>query len=117
MESIQFPFDTEVLFQRFCKSHRFPSNDFEKQAILIHLLEDFKDAVVYTEEEVSQIIEKYFSDSTLIRREFINFGYMQRDPYKGTYWVMKRTLTEEDIRKNTFLRAHAKPFKVLKEDQ
>jgi hypothetical protein len=41
---------------------------------------------------------------------------MQRNPETGEYWVLKRTLTEEDIRKNTLLRRHAKDFKVLKED-
>ncbi len=89
-----------------------PRNDFEKQALLIELLKNFEDKK-YLEPEVNEVIKRFFDDYSSLRRELINFGYMQRDPYKGEYWVVKRELSKEDIRKNTLLKKHAEPFKVL----
>ncbi len=117
MTAIKFPFNVKELFQKCSKADKFPRNDLEKQAILILILEDFKDKHIYTEEEVGKIIEKHFSDSTTLRRELINYGYMKRNPEKGTYWVVKRILTEDDIRNSTMLRQHARPYKVLSEDK
>lgn len=113
MEIVEFPFDTEALFAKFVKHKAFPKNDFEKQAILIRLLADFKDGVTYKEQEVNEKLKKHFEDYTLLRRELVNFGYMRRDPYKGEYQVVKRTLTKEDILNNTLLQRHALPFKIL----
>jgi len=104
MTTIVFPFDTREFFEKCVKTNNFPRNDFEKQAILISLLKEFEDNKKYSEEEINENIKKYFTEFTLIRRELINFGYMQRDPYKGIYWVVKRILKEEDIEKNTLLK-------------
>ena len=109
MDKVEFPFDTEAFFQKCVKHKNFPRNDFEKQAILLRLLKDFEDRK-YTEQEVNEIIKKYFEDYTLLRRELINFGYVQRNPLTAEYWVVKRELTKEDIRKNTILRRHAEAF-------
>jgi len=116
MEEVEFPFDTEQFFEKCVKNKHFPKNDFEKQAILLRIIEDFEDNQKYTEQEVNEKIKKYFDDTSLLRRELINFGYMQRNPYTSEYWVVKRTLTKEDIKKNTLLRRHAKAFKILEED-
>jgi len=116
MDKVEFPFDTEAFFQKCVKNKNFPRNDFEKQAILLRLLKDFEDRK-YSEQEVNEAIKKYFEDYTLLRRELINFGYMQRNPLTAEYWVVKRELTKEDIRKNTILRRHSKPYKVLEEDK
>jgi len=109
MDKVEFPFDTEAFFQKCVKNKNFPRNDFEKQAILLRLLKDFEDRK-YTEQEVKDIIKKYFEDYTLLRRELINFGYMQRNPLTAEYQVVKRELAKEDIKKNTILRRHAQPF-------
>ncbi len=106
---IEFPFDAEAFFQKCVKNKNFPRNDFEKQAILLRLLKDFEDRK-YTEQEVNEIIKKYFEDYTLLRRELINFGYMQRNSLTSEYWVVKRELTKEDIKNNTILRRHAEAF-------
>ncbi len=107
---VKFPFDTEALWNKFIKHHIFPKNDFQKQAILLRLLEEFKDGVIYKEEEVNEKLKKYFEDYTLIRRELINFGYMQRNPSTAEYWVVKRTLTKEDIESNIVLKRHAEAY-------
>ena len=112
MEIIKFPFNTGEFFKKCVKHKNIPRNDFEKQALLIELLKNFEDKK-YLEPEVNEVIKRFFEDYSSLRRELINFGYMQRDPYKGEYWVVKRELSKEDIRKNTLLKKHAEPFKVL----
>ena len=113
MQEIKFPFDIEEFFKKCVKHKNFPRNDFEKQAVLLVLLKEFEDNRKYKEQEVNEIIKKYFDDYTLLRRELINFGYMQRNSITGEYWVVKRILTKEDVRKNTLLRRHAEAYKVL----
>jgi len=117
MKTITFPFDIDEFFRKCVRHKNLPKNDFEKQAVLIKIVEDFEDNRRYSEPEVNERIKKHFEDFASIRRELINFGYMQRDPYKGEYWVVKRDLTQDDIRNNTLLRQHAKAFKVLEEDK
>lgn len=117
MTNVVFPFDKEALFKKAVKSQTLPRNDFEKQPILLKVLDSFEDKRIYQEEEVNEIIKKYFEDFSNMRRELINFGYMQRKPLTGEYWVVKRSLSQEDIRNNTILRRHAKPYKVLDEDK
>lgn len=113
MNEIKFPFDIDKFFEKNVKNKTFPRNDFEKQAILLKLIEKFKDEIKYTEQEVNEMIKKFFEDYTLLRRELINYGYMQRNPTTGEYWVAKRILTKEDIEKNTLLKRHAKAYGVL----
>lgn len=115
MKQVKFPFDTEELFEKCIKNKVFPKNDFKKQAVLIRLLDNFEDGKKYSEQEVNDKIKEYFDDFTLIRRELINFGYMQRNNVIGEYWVVKRILTKEDIQNNTILRKHAEPFVDLTE--
>ena len=83
---------------------------------MIKLIAEFEDRI-YSEEEVNNVIKKYFEDYVLLRRELINFGYMQRNPFLSEYKVIKRELTNDDVRNNTLLRRHAKPYKVLEEDK
>ena len=46
---------------------------------------------------VNEIINKYFRDFALIRRELINFRYMGRDSINDKYWVIKKELFKEDF--------------------
>lgn len=88
----------EEIWQKFCKEGYFPKNDMLKQVILQRLMEEF-DRDEYGEQEVNEIILRHYDDFALIRRELINFGYMQRDPQLGEYIVKKRKLSEEDMQK------------------
>ena len=117
MTKVVFPFDVNAFFEKCSKHNAFPSNDFEKQAILLRLLNEFEDGKIYLEQEVNEKLKKYFEDYTLLRRELINFNYMRRNNVTGEYWVVKRDLTQDDIRNNTLLRRHARAFKVLDEDR
>ena len=113
MEDIIFPFDAKAFFDKCIKHKTIPRNDFEKQAILMRLMEDFKDEALYSEHEVDSAIKKHFEEYALLRRELVNFGYMGRDTLGAKYWVTKRKLTKEDIMSNTILKRHAKAFGVL----
>ena len=110
MEEIKFPFDIEKFFAKCVRHKVIPKNNFEKQALLLRLVKDFKDGVIYSEQDVNKIIKKYFEDYTTLRRELINFGFMQRNSISGEYWMNKRILTFEDIKKNGVLKKDAKPY-------
>lgn len=112
---VEFPFDKKRFFEQCVKNKNFPRNDFEKQAVLLVLLEDFEEGIRYKEEEVNNKIRKHFEDVSLLRRELINYGYMQRDAYTGEYWVVKRTITWEEVKKNTLLWRHAQAYLSPKE--
>jgi len=114
MKEVEFPFDVEKFFEKCANYKNIPRNDFEKQVILIRLIKEFQDNKKYSEEEVNKIIKKYFEDCALLRRELINFRYMQRNLDTGEYWVIKRKLTIDDIKNNIVLRRHAKSYKILK---
>ena len=112
MNDIIFPFDVDKFFEKCVKHNIIPRNDFEKQAILIRLMRDFEDNRKYAEQEVNEKLKKYFEDYTTLRRELINFGYMQRNNLNGEYWVVKRNLTKEYIKNNSVLRKHSKTYGI-----
>ncbi len=107
---VKFPFDISNFFEKCVKHKTVPKNDFEKQAILLKLLEEFEDNQKYPEPKVNDKLKKHFEDYVSLRRELINFGYMQRNSLTGEYWVVKRTFTTDDINNNTLLKKHAKAF-------
>ncbi|MBU0457731.1 MAG: DUF2087 domain-containing protein [Nanoarchaeota archaeon] len=75
-----------------------PRDDLKKQEILQKIMQKFQKDKIYDEKEVNDIIKSFdVDDHVLFRRELINFGYMQRDPYKGTYWLIKEKLSEEEL--------------------
>ena len=85
--------------EQWIKQQHFPKNDLEKQLILKKIMEEFEPGMIYIEDEVNLIIKEFYEDFSTIRRELINFRYMQRDPRKGTYWVLKKELSNEDLKK------------------
>lgn len=110
--NLVFPFDVEKFFNDCVKQKNFPKNNFQKQVILLTIVRDFKDKKTYSEEQVNEIIKKYFEDYVLIRRELINFGYMMRNPENSNYWVVRNTFTKEDIKNNSFIKKDAKKFNL-----
>jgi len=75
-----------------------PKNDLVKQKILSQIAKKFSQDKQYKESEVNDIIKSFdVEDHVLFRRELINFGYLQRDPYKGTYWLLKTELSQETL--------------------
>lgn len=74
-----------------------PRDDVEKQEILSKIMEKFEDKK-YNEDEVNSIIQGFdVDDYALVRRELVNFGYLGKDSYEGTYWVKTKKLSSEEI--------------------
>ena len=104
----------ETLFFKKCiKNQNFPRNDALKQIILKNIMKNFELNKIYTEQEVNEIIKIFFKDYSLIRRELVNFGYMQRDPFKQKYSVIKKKLSKEDYLKISSLKRHAKDLGII----
>jgi len=79
---------------------RLPKNDLEKKDILKKIASGFEESKEYSEQEVDEIIKSFeVDDFILFRRELINFGYMERDPYRSVYWLKKKELSEEELNK------------------
>ena len=75
-----------------------PRDDLEKQDILAKIAQKFEKNRVYSEPEVNQIINSFaVDDYALFRRELVNFNYLGKDSYKGTYWLNKQKLSKEDL--------------------
>jgi len=91
--------DEKEFFEDCVKKQIFPKNDREKQTILKIIMRKFHEDKKYFEQEVNELIKEFYEDYTTIRREFINFGYMQRDPCKGEYRVLKKELSGEELDK------------------
>jgi hypothetical protein len=102
----------EEFFQKCIKEQRFPRDDLEKQIILKKIMEKFEENKKYMESEVNEIIKEYYEDFSTIRRELINFGYMQRNVYTSEYWVLKKELTEEELDKIGSRQKHLKEHNV-----
>ncbi len=116
-DKIIFKEDEEKFFQKCIENNSIPKNDALKQIVFKRLMKDFDEKRIYSEQEVNEIIKKHFEDYTTLRRELVNFGYMQRDSLKGEYKVVKKELTKDDYLKNTLLKRAAISIKILKEDE
>ena len=115
-DKIVFKEDEENFFQKCIENNSIPKNDALKQIVLKRLMKDFDEKRIYSEQEVNEAIKKHFEDYTTLRRELVNFGYMQRDSLKGEYKVVKKELTKEDYLKNTLLKRAAISIKIIKEE-
>ena len=109
---VKFPFDENKVWNASLQRDDLPRNDLKKQVILQKITEGLSFDRVYLETEIKQHIKQFFSESTTIRRELVNFGYMNRNPREGTYILVKRNLTIKDIRNNTLLAQHAKSYGI-----
>ena len=77
-----------------------PKDDLKKQEVLEPIAAKFEKDKIYNEQEANEIIKSFdVEDYVLFRRELINFGYLQRDPYKGIYWLIKKKLSEDELKK------------------
>ena len=74
-----------------------PKDDVKKQEILSRIARAFEERT-YTEDEVNEVIKSLDDDDhVLLRRELVNFGYLNKDPYAGTYLLAKRELSTEEL--------------------
>lgn len=65
----------------------FPKKEKKKIVILKQLLQRFEPGRQYTEKEVNEILKAAFHDYVTVRRYFIEYGFMDRQPDGSFYWV------------------------------
>ncbi len=65
----------------------FPTKEKKRVAILRHIIKYFDSTKSYTEKEVNAILKKFYSDYVLLRRNLIDYGFMDRTRDGSSYWV------------------------------
>lgn len=65
----------------------FPLKEKKRVAILRHLVKHFDADKNYTEKEVNAVLKQFYSDYALLRRNLIEYGFMDRTPDGSSYWV------------------------------
>lgn len=65
----------------------FPSQEKRRVTILKHILNFFDVNKKYTEQEINAILKKFYDDYVLLRRNLIEYGFMDRTPSGSSYWV------------------------------
>ncbi|MTV49971.1 DUF2087 domain-containing protein [Heliobacillus mobilis] len=66
---------------------RFPDKEKRRIIILNHLIRKFAQNRKYNEKEVNEIIKEVYPDYAIIRRCFIDYGFMERADDGSAYWV------------------------------
>jgi predicted transcriptional regulator len=64
----------------------FPVQQKKLEAILRYVLRDFQPGVRYSEKQVNEILSCYHEDTAKLRRNLVDFGYMDREVGGGSYW-------------------------------
>lgn len=65
----------------------FPLKEKKRVAILRHLMRLFDASKTYTEHEVNDVLKQFYHDYVLIRRNLIEYGFMDRTKDGSSYWV------------------------------
>lgn len=66
---------------------RYPLKEKQRVAILRVLAGDFEPARHYSEKEVTEILRQRYDDPTLLRRQLIEHGLLEREGGGGEYWL------------------------------
>lgn len=59
-------------------------------AILKYVVRDFEFDRQYSEKEVNQILENYHEDYAFLRRELVDFHFLDREGNGRVYWLLKK---------------------------
>ena len=85
--------DNEKILQAYFKQglegplETFPLKEKKRVAILRHLVKKFETDRSYTEKEVNDVLKHFYNDYVLLRRNLIEYGFMDRTPDGSSYWV------------------------------
>lgn len=66
---------------------QFPAQRKKEEAILRYIAREFEPGQRYGEREVNLILSKYHEDTARIRRNLVEFGFMEREGGGGEYWL------------------------------
>lgn len=62
-----------------------------KQQLLEFLVKSFEFERRYRESEVNEILADFYDDYIYLRRELVEFGFLDRDPATGSYWRINQS--------------------------
>lgn len=65
----------------------FPKKEKRRVAILKHLAKSFDANKEYNEKEVNEILKKVYADYVVLRRNLVDYGFLDRYPDGSKYWV------------------------------
>jgi hypothetical protein len=65
----------------------FPRKEKRKIAVLRQLMRRFEPQRKYTEKEVNELLADAFDDYVTLRRNLIEYGFMDRYPDGSCYWT------------------------------
>jgi len=66
----------------------FPVQRKKEEAILRHVVKAFAKDRRYTEKQVNGILSRFSEDYARLRRNLVDFGFMQREGGGGEYWLI-----------------------------
>lgn len=69
----------------------FPAQEKKFLVILRYALQAFEPGKRYTEKEVNEILQRFNKDTASLRRGFIEYKMMQRDPDGRSYWIAENS--------------------------
>jgi len=61
-----------------------PAQRKKREAVLRHILEEFRAGKRYSEKQVNDIIGRFHEDTATLRRELVGYGWLKREA--GVYW-------------------------------
>ncbi len=64
----------------------FPAQRKKMEAILRYVLQAFEPGIRYSEKQVNEILARYHEDTASLRRELIEYGWLEREGGGGDYW-------------------------------
>ncbi|HOY66313.1 MAG TPA: DUF2087 domain-containing protein [Candidatus Ozemobacteraceae bacterium] len=67
-----------------------PIKEKRRIAILRHLITFFDGDRTYTEKQVNGILERFYHDYAMLRRNMIEYGFLERKPDGSSYWIKLR---------------------------
>jgi predicted transcriptional regulator len=68
---------------------KFPAQRKKEEAILRYIAREFEASQRYGEREVNLILSKYHEDTARLRRNLVEFGFMEREGGGGDYWLVE----------------------------
>ncbi|HNW35902.1 MAG TPA: DUF2087 domain-containing protein [Candidatus Ozemobacteraceae bacterium] len=64
-----------------------PIKEKRRIVILRHLITFFEADRQYTEKQVNEILKRFYHDYVMLRRNLIEYGFMDRTPDGASYWI------------------------------
>ncbi|KHD86237.1 DUF2087 domain-containing protein [Heyndrickxia ginsengihumi] len=68
---------------------RFPPKEKQRLIVLREMAKRFKQDVVYTEQEVNEMLKEMYEDYVMVRRYLIEYGFLDRKSDGSQYWLKK----------------------------